>query len=66
MRGFIASHLKEIYIGGIKAQENSPLRAFLNLHEAEEVANIDIELKSVYKNRNNRLQERIEAMNERD
>lgn len=66
VRGFIASHLKEIYIGGIKAQENSPLRAFLNLHEAEEVANIDIELKSVYKNRNNRLQERIEAMNERD
>lgn len=65
-RSFIASHLKELYIGGIKAQESSPLRAFLNLHEAEEVANIDIELKSVYKNRNNRLQERIEAMNEKD
>ena len=32
----------------------------------QQVANIDIELKSVYKNRNNRLQERIEAMNEKD
>lgn len=65
-RSFIASHLRELYICGIKAQESSPLRAFLNLHEAEEVENIDIELKSVYKNRNNRLQERIEAMNEKD
>lgn len=42
------------------------MRVFLNLHEAEEVENIDIELRSVYKNRNNRLQERIEAMNEKD
>lgn len=65
-RSFIASHLKEVYIHGIKAQESSPLRVFLNLHEAEEVENIDIELRSVYKNRNNRLQERIEAMNEKD
>lgn len=65
-RSFIASHLKEAYIHGIKAQESSPLRVFLNLHEAEEVENIDIELRSVYKNRNNRLQERIEAMNEKD
>lgn len=65
-RSFIASHLGGLYICGIKAQESSPLRAFLNLHEAEEVENIDIELKSVYKNRNNRLQERIEAMNEKD
>lgn len=65
-RSFIASHLKEVYIHGIKAQESNPLRVFLNLHEAEEVENIDIELRSVYKNRNNRLQERIEAMNEKD
>ena len=65
-RSFIASHLKEAYIHGIKAQESSPLRVFLNLHEAEEVENIDIELRSVYKNRNNRLHERIEAMNEKD
>lgn len=65
-RSFIASHLKEVYIHGIKAQESNPLRVFLNLHEAEEVENIDIELRSVYKNRNNRLQERIEAINEKD
>lgn len=65
VRSFIASYLKELYIYGVKVQENNPLRAFLNLHEANEVESIDIELKNVYKNRNHRLQERIEAINEK-
>ena len=37
---------------------------FLNFHQAEQVENIDKDLTEIYKKRNDRLQERIEAMEE--
>lgn len=62
-REFIISHLEQFY-GNTDARKNNPLRMFLNFHVAEQVENIDKELITTYKKRNDRLQERIEAMGE--
>lgn len=62
-RDFIISHLEQSYCGS-EEKENNPLRVFLNFHQAEQVENIDKDLTEIYKKRNDRLQERIEAMEE--
>ena len=42
--------------------QNNPLRAFLDLHEANQVREIDSKWQDYYKKRNDRLEERIVAM----
>lgn len=62
-REFAISHLEQFY-GKLEARKDNPLRMFLNFHVAEQVENIDKELVATYKKRNDRLQERIDAMGE--
>ena len=56
------SNLSEICLPISKIMQNNPLRAFLNLHEANQVCEIDSKWQDYYKKRNDRLEERIVAM----
>ena len=62
IRAFIMSNLSEICLPISKIMQNNPLRAFLDLHEANQVREIDSKWQDYYKKRNDRLEERIVAM----
>lgn len=62
IRGFVAANLAECYLPSSRVMGDNPLRAFLVQHDGDKVNAIDKEWESTYKKRNDRLQERIEAI----
>lgn len=62
IRGFVAANLAECYLSSSRVMGDNPLRAFLVQHDSEKVKAIDEEWETTYKKRNDRLQERIEAI----
>lgn len=61
-RGYIMPKLTGLYLSCINAKQDNPLRIFLMQHAAEKVETVDSEWETIYEKRNDRLNERIEAL----
>ena len=62
IRGFIIPNITEHYISSSNVRQENPLSAFLMQHAAENVEKIEKEWETAYQKRNDRLDERIEAL----
>ena len=65
-RTYIIHHLKEMYLATNDVMESNPLRDFMLEHAAGAVEEIDNRLLEVYRKRNERLEERILALKEKE
>ena len=62
VRSYIISNLSEIYLSNSMVMQDNSLRAFLTLHNEDKVREIENEWQGYYKKRNDRLEERIAAL----